>query len=53
MKVILKKENKSEIDEFYNFLKSLNIKDQNRIKDIMAGYKMAIEAMNIKGKEVS
>lgn len=53
MEVILKKENKSEVDEFYNFLKSLNIKDQNRVKDIMTGYKMAVEAMNIKGKEVS
>ncbi|MDU1601939.1 MAG: hypothetical protein E6845_03175 [Clostridium sp.] len=53
MEVILKKEDKRAVDEFYNFIKSLNIKDQNRVEDIMAGYKMAVEAMNIKGKGVN
>ncbi|MBY6931057.1 hypothetical protein [Clostridium botulinum] len=41
MQVILKKEEKPQVDEMFDFIKSLNIEEQKGFKSFIDGYRFA------------
>ncbi|MBY6930979.1 hypothetical protein [Clostridium botulinum] len=51
MQVILKKEEKPQVDEIFDFIKSLNMEEQKDFKSFIDGYKFAKQME--KGKRVN
>ncbi|WP_205456035.1 hypothetical protein [Clostridium botulinum] len=51
MQVIFKKEEKPQVDEIFDFIKSLNMEEQKDFKSFIDGYKFAKQME--KGKRVN